>query len=99
MNILRVIKNMDILSKRVHYQSQVTLYSTTKWIIKILLNLRSDLQLRLTEQQSTLEQAKSEVSEHIHWTDALNQVSELQRVRLNKQIEQFEELQRVLVKI
>ncbi len=65
----------------------------------VLYDLRADLSTRLTEQQSILKQAKSEVSEHIHWTDELNQVSELQQARLDKQIEQFEELQRVLVKI
>ncbi len=69
------------------------------FFINFIQNLRSDLQLRLTEQQQTIEQAKSEVSEHIHGTDELNQVSELQRQRLDRQIEQFEELQRVLVKI
>jgi hypothetical protein len=60
----------------------------------ILEDLRSDLQLRLTEQQSTLEQAKAEVS-----NDELNRVSKLQRQRLDKQIEQFEELQRVLMRV
>lgn len=69
------------------------------WCIEILANLRSDLQLRLTEQQKTLESAKSEVEKNITWTTELNQVSELQRARLDKQIEQFKELQRVLVKV
>ncbi len=65
----------------------------------LLINLRSDLTLRLTEQQQTLEQAKADVSTHIHWTNELNQVSGLQQARLDKQIEQFEELQRVLLKV
>jgi phage shock protein A len=90
---------MSILSKRVHYQSQVTLYSTTKWIIKILLNLRSDLATRLAEQQSTLTEAKSELEANVKGTTELESVSELQVARLDRQIEQFEELQRVLVKI
>ncbi len=68
-------------------------------LLLILTNLRSDLQLRLIEQQQTLEQAKSSLSTHVHWSDELGRVSELQRARLDKQIEQFEELQRVLVKI
>ncbi len=67
--------------------------------IYILQNLRSDLALRLSEQQYVLESAKSEVSKNIQWTTELDHVSELQRVRLDKQIEQFEELQRVLIKV
>lgn len=72
---------------------------STDIALSILSNLRSDLQARIDEQQQSLEQAKSEVSEHIHWTTELNQISNLQRVRLNRQIEQFEELQRVLMKV
>ena len=98
-NVIRVIKQTSILSKRIHYQSQVTLYSTTKWLIKILLDLRSDLCLRLTEQRQILEWAKSEVEKNLRWTSELEQVSELQKSRLDRQIEQFEELQRVLVKV
>jgi hypothetical protein len=66
---------------------------------KILTDLRSDLNIRLTEQQMVLESAKSEVDSNIKWTTELEQVSELQKIRLDKQIEQFEELQRVLVKV
>lgn len=70
-----------------------------EWILQILTNLRSDLSIRLTEQQSTLKSAKSEVEKNITWTTELNQVSELQKARLDRQIEQFEELKRVLVKV
>jgi hypothetical protein len=85
---------------RSHYpEFSGILEQTLEWILSILLDLRSDLIVRLAEQQSTLEQAKSEVSEHIHWTTELNQISNLQRVRLDRQIEQFEELQRVLVMV
>ncbi len=69
-----------------------------KYLIVILTDLRSDLQIRLTEQQKILESAKTEVTENIQWTSNLAQVSELQKVRLDKQIEQFGELQRVLVR-
>lgn len=76
------------------------LYINESFIIyELLRDLRSDLSIRLTEQQKTLEQAKSEVEKNIKWTTELNQVSELQRARLDRQIEQFEELQRVLVKV
>ncbi len=65
----------------------------------ILEDLRSDLSIRLTEQQQSLESAKSEVEKNIQWTTELESVSELQRARLDRQIEQFEELQKVLVKV
>ncbi len=68
-------------------------------LLNILLNLSSDLSIRLTEQQKILEWAKSEVEKNIQWTTALEQVSEAQKLRLDKQIEQFAELQRVLVKV
>ena len=70
-----------------------------KYFIEILTDLRSDLSIRLIEQQQALKSAKSEVEKNIIWITELNQVSELQRARLDKQIEQFEELQRVLVKV
>lgn len=70
-----------------------------EYFLAFLFNLKSDLTLNLSEQQEILESAKSEVEKNIHWTTELDQVSELQRARLDRQIEQFEELQRVLVKI
>ena len=64
-----------------------------------MINLRSDLLTRIEEQKQTLTWAKADVEDHISGTTALEQVSELQRARLDEQIHQFEELQRVLVKI
>lgn len=72
--------------------------NTIDWILTIISDLRSDLQIRLAEQQQTLEQAKSEVEQTIKGSTELKQVSELQQARLDRQIAQFEELQRVLVK-
>lgn len=72
---------------------------TIQSYIEIIHNLSNSLKYYTSEQQKTLEQAKSEVEKNITWTTELNQVSELQRVRLDRQIEQFEELQRILVKV
>ncbi len=69
------------------------------FIILCITDLRSDLATRLTEQQQILESAKTEVEENITGTPELLAVSELQKLRLDRQIEQFEELQRVLVRI
>jgi len=68
-------------------------------IYRIIIELKNHLINELVNQQTTLESAKSEVEKNIKWTTELNQVSELQRTRLDRQIEQFEELQRVLVKV
>ena len=65
----------------------------------ILIDLHSDLSLRLIEQQKILTWAKEEVDKNIGWTVGLEEVSELQKARLDKQIEQFEELQRTLVRV
>ncbi len=63
---------------------------------KILIDLRSDLLIRLDEQKKSLESAKSEVESNIKWSNDLEQVSEIQKIRLDRQIEQFEELQKLL---
>ena len=68
-------------------------------ILPILTDFRSDLTLRLAEQQKTLKSAKSDVEKNISWTPELNGVSDLQKARLDRQIEQFEELQKVLMKV
>lgn len=64
-----------------------------------LTETREILHKEMKQQQKTLEQAKSEVEANIHGTTELEQVSELQKARLDRQIEQFEELQKVLVKV
>lgn len=95
----KVLSNNFIFSESGKTKLKNVWTVATKIALRILSNLRSDLQFRLEEQQKTLESAKSEVENNIHWTTELNAISELQITRLDKQIEQFEELQRVLVKI
>jgi hypothetical protein len=105
MNILlgKMKRNLlftDMLySDKIHEEQFSIFKKELLLLLKYMQNLRSDLSIRLTEQQQSLESAKSEVEENIQWTTELKQVSELQKIRLDKQIEQFEELQRVLVKI
>jgi phage shock protein A len=69
------------------------------WVLLVLTDLRSDLATRLTEQKQSLESAKTEVEKNITGTPELLAVSEAQKLRLDRQIEQFEELQRVLVRV
>ncbi len=68
-------------------------------IVPSLHDLRTDLRIQIDSTKNILKWAVSEISENIHWTTELNAVSELQSARLDRQIEQFEELQRVLVKV
>lgn len=75
---------------------------STKEVIfchSILSNLRSDINLRAEEQKATLKQAQIDISKYITWSDSLNKVSELQKSRLNEQIRQFEDLQKVLIQV
>jgi hypothetical protein len=98
-SFLKVYKSIIYYISNPHYAEFAwALEDTLKWILSVLTNLRFDLQFRITEQQGKIEQAKSEVEQNIKWTTELNQVSELQQARLDKQIEQFKELQRVLIK-
>lgn len=103
-SFVRIIGYMNYLyfliwSKKYKNMLQDYLKEATYKIIFYLNNLRSDLAIRLQEQQSNLKSAKSEVEKNIKWTTELEKISELQKIRIDKQIEQFEELQRVLVKV
>ena len=62
----------------------------------ILIELRSDLQFQLREQQKTLEWAKLEIEKYLVGSQEILKVSELQKIRLDRQIEQFEKLQQRL---
>ena len=63
-----------------------------EWIIHYL-------HKKMNSQILILESAKWEVENNIHWTIELESVSELQKSRLDKQIEQFKVLQKILVKV
>ncbi len=68
--------------------------------IRIIISLiKKELQADIKQKEEETKWAKMEIEIAIMWTTELNQVSELQRARLDKQIEQFEELQRALVKV
>ncbi len=102
-----IMRRFSIMRKLFWYlltkttNNALNIYSETVHInaLNILYDLRNDLTLRIDSKKNILESAKSEVSKNIQWTTELDQVSELQKGRLDRQIEQFEELQRVLVKV
>lgn len=70
-----------------------------KEILEILFDCKSDLQIQIEQNIESINLQKNEVTSTIQWTTELNEVWELQKARLDRQIEQFEELQRVLVKV
>ncbi len=69
------------------------------YLTLLMQDLRNDLKSNIVEKVEILMQAKSEVSANIQWTPELLAVSEAQKIGLDRQIEQFEELQRVLVRM
>lgn len=87
------------LTRHTNYALNIYVETTYIEILTLLTDLQNDLKLRMDERQKILESAKSEVMKNIQWTTELNKVSELQRTRLDRQIEQFEALQRVLMKV
>ena len=68
-------------------------------LLEVLKNIQGNLIDHLNEQKNILQRAKSEVEKNLSWKPELLLVSEAQKLRLDKQIEQFEELQRRLEKI
>lgn len=64
-----------------------------------LKRLQEDTLSIIQKQTKSLEKTRFEVLKNIAWTTELNQVSLFQQQRLNRQIEQFEELKKRLVKM
>jgi hypothetical protein len=68
------------------------------YIYQLLSNLRSDLYLHIENTQWVLKSSKDEIESATTWTNEFESISELQRARLDKQIEQFEKLQKILMR-
>ena len=62
----------------------------------ILMGLRSNLTLHLTEQKKNLQSAKLEIEENLVGNEEVFKASEMQKIRIDKQIQQFEKLQQRL---
>jgi hypothetical protein len=63
----------------------------------ILMGLRSNLTLHLTEQKKNLQSAKLEIEENLVGNEEVFKASEMQKIRIDKQIQQFEKLQQRLI--
>ncbi len=73
--------------------------SLIQYYLNILNAIRSDLSNKINEQLPILHSAKWELEKNLIWSQELTKTAELQRVRLDRQIEQFEELQNIILKI
>ena len=65
-------------------------------ILNILKELKYELEMEISIQNERLTQAKFDLSQNLTGTPELLAVSEAQKIRLDKQIEEFEELQKRL---
>ena len=70
-----------------------------QFILIVLHDLKWDIFDKMTAQKLTIEETKNLLQENIKGTPELDAMSSSQQSRLDQQIEQFEELQRVLVKV
>ena len=67
--------------------------------LKVLHNLQSDLNIRMNERKEDLMGVSESLKTNLPWNSGINNTLKAQSVRLDQQIERFEELQKVLVKL
>ncbi|MBX9809778.1 hypothetical protein K2X92_05300 [Candidatus Gracilibacteria bacterium] len=94
--LLKIISKFGNISK---FDIQGFVDHNIREFQKVIFDFKNDLGVHINEQQKILESAKLEVENNIKGTPELEEVSELQKIRLDNQVKQFEELQRVLVKV
>ena len=97
--LLQFTNNLELLFQEVKSYNfwKEFLKNEIDFICSLLLDASSILHGKISDKIMFIKNWKNQLL-WVHWTTDLNQVSALQQSRLDKQIEQFEELQRVLVK-
>ncbi len=93
-----IIKQTMKLRKIFPEQGNKLLNLEVLFVSRVLNDLKSDLSLRLSEKQEEIHWAHVTNDITLTWTQYEN-ILPHQKIRLDSQIEQFEELQKVLVKI
>ena len=68
-------------------------------IFELIRQSQNDLIEKIEEHILWIKLAQTDLSKNLSWNDELSQMVRLQKSRLDRQIEQFEELQRTLIKI
>lgn len=97
-SILHYIRILSIL-RWFHFVSLKFLVVQFEYFIMLIAEIRSDILINISRQEDLLNQAKLEAETYIQWTTALKQTSELQKARIDMQIMQFEELQKIILKV
>jgi hypothetical protein len=69
------------------------------FILNFIDNLQKDLQSKIEDQKLIVNSSKSDLDSSIPKNIKYSYMAELQKARLDRQIEQFEELQKRLIKI
>lgn len=96
LKIFNILKTINSWSLQIYSK---IIEESSKWILYILSDLSSDLSVKITQQQILIKKGESEVDKNLSWTPELLAVSEAHKLRLDRQIEQFEELKKRLEKI
>ncbi len=84
------------LTKKTNKQIKTYFQMVQENILNILKELKYELEMEISIQNERLTQAKFDLSQNLTGTPELLAVSEAQKIRLDKQIEEFEELQKRL---
>lgn len=100
-NIISCYDNWFIMTVNYFSKNLISQYlnDSIYQIIEVSNAITNALQNNIEQERILLQNTKSEVEKNLSWTPELLAVSEAQKLRLDKQIEQFEELQRRLEKI
>lgn len=86
-------------NRKFYYFSDIFLHAEYTYIFQILQILQSEVENYISNERNILENTRSAVEKNLKGKPELLTVSETQKLRLDRQIEQFEELENKLVQI
>ncbi len=86
-----------VLTKSSKQNTLIALKNELWFLINFSFELKEQLSEEIKEQRNKILNSKSDIEENLSWTPELLEVSEAQKLRLDRQIEQFEELQKRLL--
>ncbi len=86
-------------SDRIHEIQKNIFQNEILFLTWVLQDLKKDLSLRLSEQGALLSEAKGKVKKHLDTLPELEDTKRIQEIRLDSQIQEFEKLQKILIKV
>ena len=92
-------RSLDVINALLRWQLRQYIDISIETLSKVTDDFCLDLSKRIHDISQELQSAKSELTQNLSWTPELLAVSEAQKLRLDRQIEQFEELKKRLVKM